>query len=152
SLLTHATLDSLAQAVKEFTPTVVHIVCHGDIADVGKQELSPALEFRAKEGSDASIFVDAEKLLANLTIAPGVPHPPAVVLNACSTATSDELRVGRPFAAELVQSGIPVVVGMSGPVSDQACRLFTAGFYSALLESGSVAEAAARGRRAALAH
>ena len=63
---------------------------------------------------------------------------------------------GVPLAAQLVDQGLPLVVGMSGRVADSACRLFTRGFYEALVlgsEAGApvdLAASAATGRRAAL--
>ena len=94
-----------------------------------------------------------------------LPLPPVIILNACSTAIAPEtevdpsfadeltgVEIGRPFAAELIESGIGAVVGMAGPVADLACRLFTREFYIALVQGGEIGAAAARGRRAAIAY
>jgi hypothetical protein len=147
-ILLNATTDSLADAIKAYRPNVVHIICHGLIPQGGK----PSLEFRSSTGSVDPDYVDAKRLILALKTDLDLPLPTVVVLNACLTATSDEVVVGRPLAAELVQLGVPIVVGMSGRVADQACRLFTRGFYHALLNGGEIALAAARGRRAAIAH
>jgi len=141
-----ASTESLQEAVKEFKPTVVHFICHG-LVESGKAYL----ELMDKD-SKASVTVNAETLLSVLHTDENLPLPQVVVLNACSTATADELEVGRPMAAEFVEGGIPIVVGMSGRVSDQACRLFTKGFYKSLLKGGEIASAAADGRRAAIRH
>ncbi len=100
--------------------------------------------------------INCENLLNALSVDGKLPLPAVLVLNACSTGASlsDELGVSRPMAAEFIQREIPIVVGMSGQVADQACRLFTKGFYLALLNpaDGAIGQAAARGRRAAIAH
>jgi len=147
-MLLNATTESLEQTIKSYTPNVVHIICHGLFLQSG----SPILEFRSSTGTTDSDYVKAKRLVEVLKTDMDLPLPPVVVLNACLTAVSEEVAVGRPFAAEMVQLGVPIVVGMSGRVADQACRLFARGFYSALLEGGDIALAAARGRRAAIAH
>lgn len=150
-LLLDATLDSLQLAIDSFRPNIVHIISHG-LQSGGKT----VLKFIKKAGSNETIEIDAENLLNALSLDQKIALPAVLVLNACSTGASlsDEMTTSRPLAAELIQRGIPVVVGMSGQVADQACRLFTKGFYQALLsqEDGAVALAAARGRRAAIAH
>jgi hypothetical protein len=147
-LLLNATTEQLALAVRDFKPSVVHVICHGQIREDG-----PNLLFR-KPNSDESDFVNATRLreVLGAELADAAQLPRVLILNACSTAAADEATVGRPMAAKLVQLGIPVVVGMSGNVADQACRLFTRGFYGSLLDGGNIAQAAARGRRAAIAH
>jgi hypothetical protein len=41
---------------------------------------------------------------------------------------------GSPLAVQLVEIGVPVVVGMAGEVSEQACRFFARRFYEGFLE------------------
>ncbi|EIV93625.1 CHAT domain-containing protein [Frankia sp. QA3] len=57
---------------------------------------------------------------------------------------------GRSLAAELALRGVPIVVAMSGEVSEQASRMFTRRFVRAVQQGASVVDAAAAGRRAAL--
>jgi hypothetical protein len=84
--------------------------------------------------------------------------PQVVVLNACYSAAAADKdldsseKVTLPLAVELVNLGIPVVVGMGGRVADQACRLFASRFYEALLEDGEVVRASAEGRRFGIRH
>lgn len=150
-LLLDATLDSLKSAVESFKPNIVHIVSHGELS--GNQSV---IKFLKKASSNETVAINSENLLNALSRDGTIPLPTIVVLNACSTGASlsDELGVSRPMAAELIQRGVPIVVGMSGQVADQACRLFTKGFFKALLkpEDGAVGQAASRGRRAAIAH
>jgi hypothetical protein len=145
-VLVEATAADVTQAIREFRPNVVHIICHGWLRDDG-----PSLELRLKRGSTEPDYVTAERLNLILKTEENLPLPSVVVLNACSTAAVDEVTVGRPLAAELVELGVPIVVGMSGKIEDQACRMFTRGFFGTLLAGGEVARAAARGRRAAIA-
>src|SRR5208283_916818 len=56
---------------------------------------------------------------------------------------------GMPLAEDLVRKGVPVVIAMAGSVTDQACRLFTRTFGTALAGGGSLLKAAADARLAA---
>jgi hypothetical protein len=146
-LLAEARVRDLETAVREFQPSVLHFTCHGAarMAD-GKA----VIQLRADEAGGQVQEVSAAELVSILRAAG--PLPPVVVLNACSTAAADQIEYGRPFAAELVESGIAAVVGMAGPAADLACRLFTREFYLALLQGGQIGAAAARGRRGAVAY
>ena len=149
-LLLEATPKKLASVVQWFRPTVVHFICHG-VTDAGHGKL--VLLSDDKPGDP--FLAGAQQLHALLklhTAEAGDTWPQIIVMNACSTATADELRAGRPLATELIKLGIPIVVGMSGRVDDQACRLFAKGFYSAMLKGGKIGYAAAEGRRAAIRH
>lgn len=71
-----------------------------------------------------------------------------VVLNACETAKSSE---GKPFASvapRLVMAGIPAVIAMQFPISDDAAIDFSKMFYKRLVLGDPVDEATARGRGA----
>ena len=54
-----------------------------------------------------------------------------------------------PLAAELIEKGVPIVVGMSGRVADMACRAFTRTFGISLIENKPLATATALGRATA---
>ncbi|MCK9896622.1 CHAT domain-containing protein [Frankia sp. AgB32] len=110
-----------------------------------------------------SRYVDAEALALALRGPAGMPA--VVVLSACGSAlpapaggadaggSGGVARVaGRSMAAELVERGVPIVVAMSGEVSEQASRMFARGFVRAVHEGASVVAAATAGRRAALLH
>lgn len=147
-LLLEATTDCLEAALAERRPAVVHFITHGRyVAN------RPVVELRSKTGSDVDT-VFADNLLQLLQ--DGNRPLPIVVLSACDTGGAREDVQGTdpagPFAAELVAGGVPLAVGMSGPVGDLACRLFARAFYSALLSGHAAAAAAAAGRRAAVQH
>ena len=143
-LLLDASLKELQNAIEEFEPTVVHLICHGGLV----RGQDPTLQMRGDGAGGERQDVRAEALFGALED-PG-PLPEIVVLNACySAALRADDRVAAPYAAELVARGIPVAVGMWGRVADRACRLFARRFYEALLTGeDTVIEAAAEGRRA----
>jgi hypothetical protein len=148
-LLYEANIESLHKKVDAFLPDVVHIISHGNFSEKGA-----VLELRDTEDYHRNKWVNASDLADALRNTDG-HFPAALVMNACSTAVASDAELGRSMAVELVQE-IPVVVGMAGPVTDQACRLFVRGFYNALLQdsesAGDVVRAASAGRRAALRH
>ncbi len=132
-----------------FEPSVVHFICHGDDADGGGR-----LKLVSKD-AHGRLTPDSRSAGHFLDLLEGTKgYPPVVVLSACySGATgSASARVDAPLAAQLVDGGVPVVVGMGGRVSDQACRLFAEQFYQALLSGQPITEATALGRRAGLKH
>lgn len=146
-LLSSACTRTLAAAVRQFRPDVVHFICHGIVAGgEGRLEL---VDSENRQRSDA---VGAQRLLEALRPDAGDALPQVVVLNACASAAAVSFEAGLPLAVQLVRGGVPVVAGMSGPVADRACRLFTREFYLALLCGRPLGVAAAEGRRAALAH
>jgi hypothetical protein len=142
-LVIGATAADMSLAIRTFRPNVIHVIGHGETR-LGK----PVILFRPEQAGASDHAVDAKSLLELMRTEEGLALPGLVVLNACADTAIDEVTVGRPMAAELVGAGIPVVVGMSGNVADQACRLFTRGFYTALLNGTEIAKAAAIGRRA----
>lgn len=144
-LLLEATAESLKAALAERRPAVVHFITHGRHGSK-----RPYLELH-----DPTAKAPAELYASNLLDllkASDAPLP-VVVLSACDTANAKQMAkqgdTAAPFAAELVSGGVPMAVGMSGPVADLACRLFTRAFYVALLSGQDAATAAAAGRRAA---
>jgi hypothetical protein len=157
--MTNATLDDLGEACAQFEPDVVHLVAHGDI-----DEHRTVLRVADHGELDGFRFVDGETLALALRGPAGMPV--AVILSACGSARpggpgipgdpdapSDSARAaGRSLAAELALRGVPIVVAMSGEVSEQASRLFTRRFVRAVQQGASVVDAAAAGRRAALVH
>lgn len=150
-LLLRATREQLEATVKAFRPTVVHFICHGWNKD-GRGSLQLIDKDRPKTADDVSA-----RSLLNLLRAGG-KLPAVVVLNACYTATTGG-RIGQaatPLAVELVrgdaEGGVPIVLGMGGEISDQACRLFARRFYESLLEDGDVVRAACEGRRFGIRH
>ena len=136
-------LTALAAAVKRDDPDIVHIVAHGRLADDGQPQL---LLRPADDALRKTVTADADQLAAALKA--GKRPPRLVILSACETGTVGDPH-GGALAAQLVASGLPLVVAMSGRISDVACRLFTRRFGSVLAGGCPLVEAVAQGRRAA---
>jgi hypothetical protein len=153
-LLLRATKNEIAMTVDHFAPSVVHFICHGDMGESGATLM--LTEEESGQKTARSEPVSAKGLLDLLRGHSGAANlPSVVVLNACHTAevnTVERKNAYRGFAETLVAGGIAVAVGMAGEVADGACRLFTTGFYEALIAGKRVALAPARGRSAALRH
>src|SRR5262249_26450553 len=132
-----------------FAPDVVHFICHGEWDSGGRFFLS--LIDDDKPGAVSPLR--AQQLREDIF---ATAMPKVVVLNACFSANSGDGyhvrpdRLQQPLTVDLVEMGVPVVVGMAGEVSDQACRLFSRRFYEALLHGEPIVEAAAQGRRAGI--
>lgn len=151
-LVLEASAEDLGEAVKEFRPSVVHFIGHGEFSG-GK----PVLKLVDNKNRAQFKDLDADGLYGLLT-PPEVKaeeRPVAVVLNACYSARAFGGAAGalpgerrtRTLAAALVEKGLPLVVGMGGRVADPACRIFTQWFYETLLQ-GDPIRALAQARRA----
>ena len=136
-------LGALTSAIKRDVPDIVHIVAHGRLAGADQ----PQLLLRPDDDAlGATATADADQLAAALKAGERLPR--LVVLSACESGTVGDPH-GGALAAKLVAEGIPLVVAMSGRVSDVACRLFTRRFGSVLAGGCPLVEAVAQGRRAA---
>lgn len=133
-------IEELTETCSRFRPDVVHLVAHGAIREGGRGVLLL--------GKSPGVDADADALAQAITAG---SRPMAVVLSACETGTAGGPAGAAPLAAELVTKGkIPIVSAMAGEVSEQACRLYTRRFVTAVGDGESVVEASAKGRRAAL--
>ena len=147
-VLENASPSRLAHAVAEFRPHAVHFISHGEVRDGQGVLLLPPDE-QDQPGPQPR---DAAQLLQLLRAEGELPQ--LVVLSACESGPAVRLLGAHqtaPLAAQLVQGGVPVVVGMAGQVSDLACRLFTRSFGAALVGGRSLVAASAEARRAGLA-
>jgi hypothetical protein len=73
-----------------------------------------------------------------------------VFLNACKTATSSARTGFDPYAGiatALVQAGVPAVVAMQFPISDEAAIAFAETFYQCVAQGAPVDAAVAEGRK-----
>jgi hypothetical protein len=71
-----------------------------------------------------------------------------VVLNACQGARQDGGDRFAGIASSIVARGIPAVVAMQFPISDEASRIFSREFYKAVAEGYPIEAATAEARRA----
>jgi hypothetical protein len=153
-VLERASLGRLHRAVTRFRPDVVHFICHGEaVAGEGVLRLPSEDDARAR---GTEVQAGADRLLVSLALPTRAgqersdEYPPLVVLSACETGGGAAVSAGTvPLAVRLVEGGVPVVVAMSGRVSDVACRLFTRQMGETLAGGGCLVTAAARARRTA---
>lgn len=139
---TEVTAGELEDLCRTFAPHIVHLVAHGD-TDSGRTVL------RLGGAKPDAGNVDAGQLLHAFT--EGGRPPLMVVVSACRSAGGCSPEDAMPLATQLVQGGVPIVVAMTGDIGEQACRLYTRRLLDAIRMGIPVVEAAAAGRRAALA-
>jgi hypothetical protein len=140
------TVGQLEELCRQFEPDFVQLVAHGEIVDADGDGRGRGVLRMAEKISGGGI-VGADRLLPALTAGRPVS---SVVLCACRSGSGFARTGAIPLALELVSGGIPVVVAMTGDVSEQACRLYTRRMIASVQAGEPLVEAAARGRRAAL--
>ena len=132
-------LDALSQ--DEFH--VVHYMGHGDFeAGLGGQ-----LIMENADGSEQPISGD--------TFAAWLQDEPLrlVFLNACNTGTTGQQSGLHPFAgvaSSLIASGVPAVVAMQFPITDEAAINFAQTFYKRVAQGLPVEQAVSEGRKSLL--
>ena len=145
----NATRGDITAAIKSFKPDVVQFICHGNIDSNGKAYLELVLSGEEEQ------YPTGEQI-ADLLRGDG-EYPPIVVLSACHSATEGGIghlqgpHVTAPLAAQLVQGGVPIVIGMAGQISNYASRIFTSRFGTALVAGEPLIAAMALARRATFA-
>jgi|GEM_PF-6051216 len=137
-----ATLSALQQQLRRAQYHALHFIGHGS--------------FDAHNQSGSLVFEDAEGEAARISSSDlGVvlyDHGSMrlVVLNACEGGRPSNDDPFGGTAPRLVQQGIPAVIAMQFPVTDEAAITFSNGFYSALADSYPVDAALAEARKALL--
>jgi hypothetical protein len=142
-VLDPATLSGLRLKLMSDVYHVLHFMGHGDFAAATGEG---SLVFEDARGDPALVsgrlLADTLKDCRSLRL---------VFLNACDTASSPRRQGQDPFsgvASALVMAGIPSVLAMQFPISDQAALVFSQHFYEALASGLPVDAAAAEGRLA----
>jgi tetratricopeptide (TPR) repeat protein len=120
------TVDELMRHVTELEPTIVHFSGHGGYGT--------GLVLQDEQGDPRPV---APQPLSNL-IEACCPDVQVVVLNACYTAEH----------ASALATHVDCVIGMDGPVGDEAARAFAIRFYGALGNRRPVGNAVAAGSAA----
>lgn len=140
-LYEHARLDGLRERLREGRFHGFHFMGHGRFGrDLGVGELL----FEGRDGNTDR--VSGRWLATNLR---DLEHLRFVVLNACETASMPLDRGADPFlgaAAALLMAGLPAVVAMQLSIPDRAAIAFSAGFYEALGQRGTLERAVYQGR------
>jgi tetratricopeptide (TPR) repeat protein len=159
TVLRPPTFDRLREALKEQKGQfhIVHFDGHGGYGQ-GASLSSPHvlqgpqghLVFEGNDVDPKPDLVSADKLRDLLR----EYRVPAVVLNACQSATLDE-HADDPFAsvaASLIKGGVRSVVAMAYSLYVSAAQHFLPAYYRTLFEDGDAVSAVRAGRRELLAH
>jgi hypothetical protein len=121
---------------------VIHYMGHGEFSgDLGGSLL-------LEKGDGGPDPVTGGEIGAYLQDA--LPTLRLVFLNACKTATTNGRGSGDPFAGvatSLIRAGVPAVVAMQFPISDQAAISFAETFYQRVADSYPVDAAVAEARK-----
>ncbi len=128
---------------------LLHIACHGDLAD---RDAWLILEGTTRKGKWYPDKLSASLVAATADLGKGTEGRPFVFLNACKVARQEKLlssAVG--WAPTLLGAGAGAVVAPMWKVGDSAAQKFSEGFYSALLKGASFARAAMAAREFARA-
>lgn len=137
------TLAALRRACLERECQVLHFMGHGGLVSGGAERV---LFFETEDGrSDPVRGVDLVNKLSDF------PTFRLVVLNACESAIVPDATGIDPLgsvASSLVLGGIPAVVAMQFPISDQAAITFSRVFYQRFAAGDPVDAAVAEGRQA----
>ena len=126
--------DALVARIERFGPHVAHLFCHGY---AGAQSVLEIEDGSVNYGGTQPTWLMRGDLLRALSAKAWL-----VVLNACSLADvagAEDGGLGTPETAslceDLVQSGIPVVVGMRGPMLAEYAHAFGGAFHERALKA-----------------
>jgi hypothetical protein len=150
----HDTLGALQARLRQSSPQILHLLCHGELSDTGRGFRSDLL-FTHSDGFVQR--VSAFELTPALTLAPDLQ---LVILQACYAGATPAAGLatgalaggeGERLAIEsialaLVRHGVPAVVAMQGAVGQDAAATFVETCYQTLARGGSVDVAVATGR------
>jgi len=141
--LDHPTLLALRRKLISEPFHVLHFMGHGDFdAETGEGVL--VFEDDREQSAPVSGQVLAEALKDSRWLR-------LIFLNACDTAQLPRRRGQDPFsgvASALILAGLPAVIAMQLPISDEAALVFSQQFYTALATGFPVDAAAAEARLA----
>ena len=141
--LEHATLEGIRAKLRSRHFHVLHFMGHGGWnPHTGEGGLVLETADRRPDLVSGSLLADTVK---------GTAMPVLAVLNACDTARSTGVEGASPFggvAAALVRKGMPAVVAMQFPVTDEASLAFAGAFYSRIAAGDPVDTAVGEGRMA----
>jgi hypothetical protein len=141
-ILPDATLAGLRAALLAREFHVLHYMGHGDFdPDTGAGTL-------ALTGADGTLLQVPGRNLAHVLY----DHRSLrlAVLNACETAKDQDRDGQNPFAgvgAALIQGGVPAVIAMQAPVTDDSAIAFADCFYRRLAEGDPLDVAVSEGRQ-----
>jgi len=141
-----ASIEALHErlAEEQYRYHVLHYMGHGDF----DEETGRGVLVMEREDDQRAAKVDGETL--GVLLEPARRTMSLVFLNACETAKITRKKGLDPFAgvaAALVLAGMPAVVAMQFPISDDAAIQFAGTFYACLARRDPVDAAVTEGRR-----
>lgn len=133
-----ATLGALVAHLEHTRYQVLHFIGHGFF----DRERGGALVLEDEQGGEQKVSAEhaAALLRAHTSLR-------LVVLNACEGARAAAGDAFTGVAQSLVRQGIPAVVAMQFPISDQAAVAFASHFYTALAQGAPIDGAVAQTRQ-----
>lgn len=138
--LAGATLERLRNQLTAETYQGFHFIGHGEL-DTSTGEGRLVLEDSAGRAAPCRAKDLAVQLADRTELS-------WVVLNACSSGQTSLRQPFGSMAAALLQTGIPALVAMQKPVSDEAAIRFSQSFYGRLAAGDGVESATSEGRLA----
>lgn len=138
------TYEHLLEMMQKDSWHVFHFIGHGGTAEFTHDDLPGADKTQADgfivlaDGSGGAARVPAFELGLALQ---GDGSLRLAVLNCCESGRSTGHSAFSSAGASLVQAGVPVVVAMQFPITDNAAIQFTSGFYSSLVTGAPVERA-----------
>jgi hypothetical protein len=142
SILRHATLDRLREELLSRHIHVLHFMGHGSF-HAGSGEGEVVLE----DGNGRAAYVDGPALADQLRDCTSLR---LIFLNVCHTARAAAPAPFAGVATALLQAGIPAVIAMQFPITDEAALAFSEAVYHRLAAGDSMDAAVAEGRLAIL--
>ena len=125
--LEKATLTTLGERLKEVDPHVIHFLGHGSF----RRGSGEGILFFEDERNNTRTVISAE-FLAHLKRSLSLR---LVVLNACLGArmlVQEDQHAFSGLASALINSGLPAVLAMQFPISEEAASRFSLAFYDSL--------------------
>jgi hypothetical protein len=123
----------LARQITAAKPDLLHVLAHGG-AEAGMRILSFGTTTDFDNAALGSQLTGSVRLKVDALAEALLPHPPyLLVLSACETAQAGSDGVPRAIAHDLVDRGIPAVIGMRRPVDLGAANRLCEALYPEVL-------------------
>ncbi|MEO1289155.1 MAG: tetratricopeptide repeat protein [Chloroflexota bacterium] len=135
-----ATMNSLSAKLSSTDLNILHLLCHGNLAEDGMGEAILSLQDR---------LGDEEIVTATQLIDIVRGKVAFVVLNSCWTARQGYRDVSN-LAYALVRDAVPYALGMQVPIDERAAFVFSNMLYEQLWQGVSIEEAVRLARQAIL--
>lgn len=137
------TLPAMQERVRDYAPQIIHVLCHGQQVDTGRQ-FRNTLCFTHRGGYTQRVGVF--DLVPTLSLARNLD---LVILHACHSGAQrveTERAVSESIALGLLRYGVPVVIAFQGEVKQVAAGAFVETVYTGLTQGKSIDQVVAEGR------